>query len=237
MRARHTMKAGRGRALRHAVVQRLKPEGGKRKQETHMPQRLRSGTLAAGAIVLVAVSACGGKPASSTRPTTSPSVVPSTSAPTTPSQAAASDATQLLHRYFAVIDQISQQPGAALNPLASVATGTELAAEQRFLAGQHQRGERQIGSTAISRLQVQSVNLANSDPAAGQVPTVVIDVCWNVSKVDVLNRSGKSIVSSSRPNTGWTRYRVANYEYAAKPNYGWRVASAQDLGTRSCGNS
>ncbi len=69
------------------------------------------------------------------------------------------------------------------------------------------------------------------------MPTVVIDVCWDVSKVDVLDKSGKSIVSPTRPNTGWTRYTVANYVYAADPTSGWRVATGQDLKKTPCAAS
>ena len=90
---------------------------------------------------------------------------------------------------------------------------------------------------AINELKVQSVNLDNSDPDAGKVPTVVIDVCWDVSKVDVLDKSGKSIVSPNRPDTGWTRYTVANYDYAADPTGGWRVATGQDLKKTPCAAS
>ena len=92
-------------------------------------------------------------------------------------------------------------------------------------------------SSAELLLKVQSVTLDNSDPDAGKVPTVVIDVCWDVTKVDVLDKSGKSIVSPDRPDTGWTRYTVANYEYAADPTGGWRVATGQDLKQTPCAAS
>ena len=52
---------------------------------------------------------------------------------------------------------------------------------------------------------MQSVNLDNSDPKAGKVPTVQIDVCYDVSDVDVLDANGKSVVSPDRPDTGWIR--------------------------------
>ncbi|WP_239455642.1 hypothetical protein [Nocardioides gilvus] len=78
------------------------------------------------------------------------------------------------------------------------------------------------------------MNLDNSDPAAGKVPTVVIDVCWDVSDVDVIDRDGASVVSPGRPDTGWTRYSVANYDYTDDPNGGWRVATGQDLKEEPC---
>jgi hypothetical protein len=111
------------------------------------------------------------------------------------------------------------------------------ARSRRFYVASTRKGQRQIGTTANSELTVQSVNLDNSDPSAGEVPTVVIDVCWDVSKVDVLDKSGKSIVSPNRPDTGWTRYTVANYKYAADPTSGWRVATGQDLKQTLCAAS
>jgi hypothetical protein len=142
-----------------------------------------------------------------------------------------------LRAYFATVDRLGQNPTAGLDPLDQVATSTQLSAERRLLKSQHGRGERQVGATRVAQLKVQSVNLDNSDPSAGKVPTVVIDVCWDVSKVDVLDKSGQSIVSPDRPDTGWTRYTVANYDYAADPTGGWRVATGQDLKQTPCAAS
>jgi hypothetical protein len=86
-------------------------------------------------------------------------------------------------------------------------------------------------------VKVQSVSLNKQDSAADTVPTVVVDVCWDVSKVDVFGRDGKSIVGPNRPDTGWTRYTVTNYRFAADPRRGWRVASGQDLKQAPCAAS
>jgi hypothetical protein len=139
--------------------------------------------------------------------------------------------------YYAVVDELRADPASDLKPLETVATSAQLNAIQTLVRRQHQRGQRQNGATAIGELKVQSVTLDNSDPDAGTVPTVVIDVCWDVSKVDVLDKSGKSIVSPNRPDTGWTRFTVANYEYAADPTGGWRVATGQDLKQTPCATS
>ncbi len=45
-------------------------------------------------------------------------------------------------------------------------------------------GLRQTGSTTIAKLIVQSVNLVNTGRKAGKVPTVQIDVCYEVEIVD-----------------------------------------------------
>ncbi|MBF4762761.1 hypothetical protein ISU07_06450 [Nocardioides islandensis] len=133
-----------------------------------------------------------------------------------------------------MVDQLRSDPAADLKKLKSVATSAQLNAVETLIGRQRDEGQRQTGTTMINELQVQSVNLDNSDPKAGKVPTVVIDVCWDVSKVDVIDKSGKSIVSPNRPDTGWTRYSVANYDYAADPSGGWRVATGQDLKQTPC---
>ena len=210
--------------------------------------KIRLGLIswATGALVLVAVSACGGNDADPIRRRTTPATsssddhAPTASAsPTSPSDAARPlQASGLIRQYFAVLDELGQDPASDLKTLATVATGTQLSAVQTLLPRSAAvRVSARPATPRIAELKVQSVNLDNSDPAAGKVPTVVIDVCWDVSKVDVLDKSGKSIVSPNRPDTGWTRYTVANYDYAADPTGGWRVATGQDLKQTPCAAS
>ena len=206
-----------------------------------MMNRLGVISWATGTLMLAAVSACGGSdtdPPATAEPSSSSPSSPTTSAsPSSPSDAASADATEAVRTYFAVVDQLRSDPATHLKKLKSVATSAQLNAVETLIGRQRDEGQRQTGTTAISELKVQSVNLDNSDPKAGKVPTVVIDVCWDVSKVDVLDKSGKSIVSPDRPDTGWTRYTVANYKYAADPTGGWRVATGQDLKQTPCAAS
>lgn len=208
-----------------------------------MKNRLGLTFLATGTLLLAAVSACAdtdadpppatpatSSPTESTEPATSPS-------PMSPNDDATADATAAMTEYYSVLDELRADPSSDLKELETVAIGTQLNAVQTLVQRQRDQGQRQTGSTAIGELKVQSVTLDNSDPDAGKVPTVVIDVCWDVTKVDVLDKSGKSIVSPNRPNTGWTRYTVANYEYAADPTGGWRVATGQDLKQTPCAAS
>jgi hypothetical protein len=205
--------------------------------------KIRLGLIswATGTVMLAAVAACGGSdtdpPATAEPSSMSPSSPTTSSSPSSPSDAATADATEAVRSYFTVVDQLRSDPAAGLKKLKSVATSAQLNAVETLIGRQRDEGQRQTGTTAINELQVQSVNLDNSDPKAGKVPTVVIDVCWDVSKVDVLDKSGKSIVSPDRPDTGWTRYTVANYNYAADPTGGWRVATGQDLKQTPCAAS
>jgi hypothetical protein len=205
-----------------------------------MKNRLGLTFLATGTLLLAAVSACAendadppptssptSSPTGSTEPTTSPS-------PTSPNDAATANATAAMTDYYSVLDGLRADPSSDLKKIETVAIGAQLNAVQTLVERQRDQGQWQNGTTAISELKVQSVTLDNSDPDAGKVPTVVIDVCWDVTKVDVLDKSGESIVSPNRPDTGWTRYTVANYEYAADPTGGWRVATGQDLKQTPC---
>jgi hypothetical protein len=208
-----------------------------------MKNRLGLTFLATGTLLLAAVSGCADNDAdpAPTRPSNSSpteSMEPTgTASPTSPNDAATADATAAMTDYYAVLDGLRADRASDLKKLETVAIGAQLNAVQTLVERQRDQGQRQTGTTAISELKVQSVTLDNSDPDAGKVPTVVIDVCWDVSKVDVLDKSGKSIVSPNRPDTGWTRYTVANYDYAADPSGGWRVATGQDLRQTPCAAS
>ncbi|MFT4264118.1 MAG: hypothetical protein QM572_12100 [Nocardioides sp.] len=140
-------------------------------------------------------------------------------------------------RYYAAVDRVAQDPGAPLGDLSDVAIGAQLSAETTLLKRQRSSHQTQRGNTKATRIDVQSVNLDNTDPSAGKVPTVQVDVCWDVSDVDVIDSAGKSIVSENRPNTGWTRLTVANYNYADDPEGAWRVATGQDLKKAPCAAS
>jgi hypothetical protein len=206
-----------------------------------MDIRLGLISLATGTLLLAAVSGCGSSdhdPPSTTHSSLStPSDTTTSASPKSPSNKATADATEAMRNYYRLLDEVRSRSGNDLQQLQSVATGTQLQAMRTLIRRQQHDGQRQTGSTAISDLKVQSVNLDNSDPSAGKVPTVVIDVCWDVSKVDFLDKDGKSIVSPNRPDTGWTRYTVANYKYAADPSGGWRVATGQDLKQTPCAAS
>jgi hypothetical protein len=208
-----------------------------------MKNRLGLTFLATGTLLLAAVSACADNdadPPPTTPATSSPTESKSptaTASTTSPTDAATAEATAAMTDYYSVLDELRSDPSSDLKKLETVAIGAQLNAVQTLVGRQQDQGQRQTGTTAISALKVQSVNLDNSDPDTGKVPTVVIDVCWDVSKVDVLDESGKSIVSPDRPDTGWTRYTVANYEYAADPTGGWRVATGQDLKQTPCAAS
>lgn len=202
-----------------------------------MKIRLGLISLATGTLMLAAVSACGSNeagPQPSLGATSSSSTSTISASPLSPSDAAAAHASSVLHKYFAVLDQVRGDPSISLSALATVTTSTQLTSETHLVSAERSRGLHERGATSIRRLTVQSVNLDNSAPAAGRVPTVTIDVCWDVSHADLLDKNGRSAVSPTRANRGWTRYTVANYHWKANPSGGWRIASSQDLRQKPC---
>lgn len=234
-----TMKVRRCAAPPASLRLRFEPQGWG-EHELRMNCRIGLKSWATGALVLGAVSACGSTSARSDPPesppvtVTSPSLTSPSDAPTSPAQSAATDAVAVMRRYFTVLDSARKAQSVPVSRLESVMTSIELTTEQRLVAQERQQGDHQVGDTRIARLTVRAVDLRNSDPAMGKVPTVTIDVCWDVSKADLLDKNGQSIVSPSRAARGWTRYTVANYHWSENPSGGWRVADGQDLKQTPC---
>lgn len=195
---------------------------------------------ATGAAVLAAVTACANSDSNADPAPTPPasssatvSISPSPS-PSSASEVASSAAEDVVRRYFAVLDDLRQTPSDPLRSLSSVATSTQLAAQKRLLAAERDQGLHQVGTTKVVELTVQSVNLDNSSPSAGKVPTVTVDVCWDVDDVDIVDKDEKSVVSPDRKNVGWARYTVANYHWSKNPTDGWRIATGQDVERKPC---
>jgi hypothetical protein len=198
---------------------------------------------ATGALVLAAVAACGSN--SSDPPTTtpaspsssSPPAVTTSSSPTSPSDVAAANAEAVVRRYYATLDEVRQDPTVPLARLSRAENGIELNADRRLVTKERQQHLRQVGSVRLVSVVVQSVNLDSSDSKGGRVPTAQVDVCWDVSAVDLVDRTGKSVVSSTRPDQGSTRYFVTNAKWSSHPSDGWRVSNGQDLRLASCSGS
>ena len=199
----------------------------------------RAVSVATAALLLVAMTSCAdddGNDSAASGSSTPSSPAPTTSSPTpqSDSERATDAASAVLRRYYLVRNQLRQHPDRALRMLTSVAISTELAAQRNLFKQERKEGLHQVGETKVAKLRVQSVNLDTSDPEAGKVPTVQIDLCFDVTHVDVVDAKGKSVVKPDRPDTGWIRFLVSNYEWDKHPNGGWRVASSQDIERTPC---
>lgn len=184
------------------------------------------------------MTACGSDAAPDSTPTPSPSVGETVTSPnpspTSPEDEASASAVEAVTAYYSTIDSLRQDPKAPISNLDAVAVSTQLSAQQKFLTSQRNDGLHQVGDTKIIVTKIQSVSLDNSDPPAGRVPSVTIDVCWDVSGADLLDADGKSVVPADRADRGWTRLTVANYSWETDPQAGWRVAGGEDVEKSPC---
>lgn len=189
------------------------------------------------AVLLFAVATSCAQSPGGTGPTTKPdpsSKAPTSTSPESQEDRASTDAEDAVRAYFKTVDALQQDPSEDLEGLSKVAIGVQLNAQKLSIEQLRKAGRHQTGNTDVAEMKVQSVNLDNSDPKAGKVPTVTVDACWDVAGVDVVDKIGKSVVSPDRPDDGWTRFTVANYHWSENPNGGWRVANGQDLEQPSC---
>lgn len=204
-----------------------------------MTNARRFSLLATATAVAIAVGGCasdGNDPEATPTPTSSSSSPAPTTSPTpqSDSEIASEAASAVLRQYYDVRNELRQDSSKSLSRLDDVAVSTELAAQRNLFTKERKQGLHQTGETKVAKLDVTSVNLDNSDPKVGKVPTVQIDLCFDVSGVDVIDKNGKSVISPDRPDTGWIRFLVSNYQWDNDPEGGWRVASSQDIERTPC---
>lgn len=195
-------------------------------------------SVATAVLLLAVMTACGSDADPDSTPPPSPSVSETVASPspspTSPEDEASASAVEAVTAYYSTIDSLRQDTEAPINNLEAVAVSTQLSAQQKFLASQRNDGLHQVGDTKVIETKIQSVSLDNSDPSAGRVPSVTIDVCWDVSGADLLDTDGKSVVPADRADRGWTRLTVANYSWETDPEGGWRVAGGKDVEKAPC---
>lgn len=190
--------------------------------------------VATAALLTAALTSCtneGQGPAASGTPShNSPAPTTSSSTPPSESEIASEAASSLLRKYFATVDLVRQKPKRPASDLDAVASSGQLAAQENLLKSQREKGLTQVGDTKLVRVDVQSVSL--DKPA-----TAIVDVCWDVSRVDIVDASGKSVVTPERKNIGWTRFTVTNKTWKTAPTDGWRVSGGSDLEKEPCTGS
>lgn len=191
-------------------------------------------TLATAGLLLVALAACSDDEPKSSPSTLAPTTATTATTPPTESQLATANAEAKIREYYGTLSRIRQDSSVPIAQLKTIAISTELTSLQHLVRKERREGRRQVGDTKIADLTIESVNLDNSDPQAGKAPTVVVSVCWDVSGVDVVDKGGKSVVVADRPDTGWTRHFVANYDWSKNPDGAWRVAGGEDLEKTPC---
>lgn len=196
--------------------------------------------LAAAVIAVIAVSGCDSSPApapTSTPPSSTNSESPTpdtTRSPASESEEAAANAEVVLRDYYAVVDELRSDPASDLVGLDAVASSIALSSRQRQLERERGEGWHQTGQTKIVTIDLQGVELNNTDADGTVAPLVQFDVCIDVTGVDVLDANGNSVAAVGRPATGWERQTVINHDWENDPVGGWRVSTSETLGQQPC---
>ncbi len=163
--------------------------------------------------------------------TTAPSPSPST---TTPDALAKEKSEAVLRAYFrASTECMFDPPKTPPKCFDAVAIASEKTKLMNTLSSAQSMETRTTGYNEVVSATVKStaldIDLKKTPPV---VPTVQWEVCYDVSKVNVIDRAGKSIVPPTRKPRGVLTVYVANYTYPALD--GWRVALTKPEAEKSC---
>lgn len=147
--------------------------------------------LAAGAVVfLIAVTGCEGA-----APHVTVGSTPSSTPVFASDEEALAAAEAAYGAYLEVSDAIFAEGGANPERLGEVASGDFLDASIAGFQNVAAKGWRSTG-----RSKIHSIELQKFDPTAASVDVATVYLCDDVSAVDVLDASGASVVSPSRPD-------------------------------------
>lgn len=190
------------------------------------------GVVAVAAGVLLTVTGCTStaNPVPSPTPTATASQPAPSPSPATDSELAAANAEALVREYYRGTDVVAKDP-TDLAPLDGIAAKAEL---QRLRAQFQQWADaswHQTGDLKVVELVTQTVTL---EPSDGSVPSAQVDVCFDVTGLDIVDPSGASQVDPGRNDRGWDRLTVTNAAYDTNPDDGWRVTGAQTLEQEPC---
>jgi hypothetical protein len=188
------------------------------------PQRRKAERLAiaaAAVVTILAVTAIAflvtndGEPAAAPAPVPSvaPSRTPDASPPAavqTPQDVAAAEATARYREYLRVSDEIGQNGYTSSAPYDAVTVDPERTnVELAFRTIGRNEGARQIGDVVVASLEVTSVDL---EVGPGSYPKVVLEACLDVSGVDVIDSTGKSLVTADRLDRSASTVTLYRYE-------------------------
>jgi hypothetical protein len=129
-------------------------------------------------------------------PIVTPAPAPSTAPIFASEEDALAAATAAYAAYVKVSDQVFMEGGAHPERLEAVATGEQLKADIAGYKTAAAKNVHSTGGTAFEHVTLQSLNDSSTDGRA----VIAVYLCEDVSKVDVIDSSGTSVVSTSRPS-------------------------------------
>jgi hypothetical protein len=158
-------------------------------------------TLALAAIT--ATSACATndpKPSLSTTTAATSTTTTPTPSPTSLSGAEqdAKDAANTITRFWGVLDELASDPEKSLDKLDAVSRDQAIAQWRSNLTTYRRSGWKQVGGSTVLSAQAQS----------GDGKNFVVKACIDVSKANVVDRSGKSVIAAGRHDRMEYSYKV-----------------------------
>ncbi len=193
------------------------------------------------ALTLTACSSSNGTPPSSSSVTTSsgtsttPSPTPSpTPTTTSPEDLAAQHAESAYRDYLrAQTTCLSDPRKTPPTCFDAVAIGTELNTMRQAFSGAQQMDTKTSGDITVISIKTKSVDLTNKvNESPPTVPKVVFAVCMDVSKYNIVDKDGKSIVPPNRRPHVPVIVSVLNYKLPDPAQ--WRVGLVTEVKGESC---
>ena len=179
-------------------------------------------TLAVAA--LTGTSACtkgDPKPVPITSSATATTATP-TSTSLSPDEQRVADAESTVLDFWATQDRLGQNPDLPISELLKVTRGTAFDTWSKQLQVSRVQQHKQIGDTQL-------VQVSGTLVAAKERPTVKVTVCYDVSKVNVVDKDGRSIIAPDRNSRAKAVYTVMQYKD------GWFVADDDTRGEPCAG--
>ena len=202
---------------------------------TRHTQHLASiATIAVAALALSGCQSAGSGTPTATASTSTPATSASPTATSTPTPTASPEevaiaaAEKKIPEYFAVADRSLQDPD-------TFKLDDFKVQEERFRAVLGFTGQMltQTGAAKVESIENPRVALEfDLEKSPPDVPTVQLDVCVDVSKINMVNEAGESQIPATRAPRQLWRIGVSNYEYPSPDD--WRVSFTDTQGGRTC---
>jgi hypothetical protein len=153
-------------------------------------------SLIAAMLALAAITATSACTANDPKPSgssnTSITSTTTTPAPSStslsPAEQDAKDAAQTITRFWRVLDELASDPKKSLDKLAAVSRDQAIAQWRSNLTTYRRSGWTQVGDSTVLSAEAQSVD--------GK--TFAVKACIDVSKANVIDRAGKSVIAAGR---------------------------------------
>jgi len=180
---------------------------------------LVAATLAVAAIA--ATSACttnDPKAPSTTTSATSPTTTPTPSSTSlSPAEQDVKDAAQTIARFWGVLDALASDQKKSLDELATVSRDSSINTWRQLLTRHRVQQLTQTGKTVVGESSAKPISASR----------FAVTACIDVSKVNLVDKDGKSVVAANRPP------RV-QYEYIVEKASGGVFYVVEDKAVQTC---